>query len=236
MRRRDMLARAQWAVLPALLPCPLHARETAVFEPPAVLQRFTRRLVRQLGESDRGVFTRSYLIRFDAAPGGFEVTGEQTSVEVVVPPALERLAELERARTDSGPFPLMLDQGGYIAADNAPTALSDEAKQAVAMAIGMLGQRQGNDDAGAFLRNLSQGGQAILSPLPRGLFVPGDTDVTEKREIVSGDGVPGSIAMHIRSRCASPAGLLRSLERTIVTEAGGSRRETSETFMLEAAI
>ena len=74
----------------------------------------SRTVIRELTGGNQIVVTRSFRVQFVASADGFVLTGTPIAVNVEVPPLLAQLGELERRRSDSGPFPIRIDRHGLI--------------------------------------------------------------------------------------------------------------------------
>ncbi|MEZ5680998.1 MAG: hypothetical protein R3E14_06835 [Erythrobacter sp.] len=75
----------------------------------------TRLVERELVDGKMLAVERSWSCRFEDAGRGMRVNGEQLDCIVRAPAALATLADMERRRTVSGPFPAFLTGTGRIA-------------------------------------------------------------------------------------------------------------------------
>jgi hypothetical protein len=190
----------------------------------------TRTLRRQLPGGAEIVSTRSYEIRVVPEGEGYRVDGTLLNAEVSAPPALAALAELERQRPDSGLFPFRLDAAGMIASEAGPTnrtagaAAAAAAKAAVAgSALPEAERRQ----AQAMIDQLAARHGPSGARWPSDLFRPalGQRSTIDRFEF--GEGQVGSVTTTVE---AHRDGAGNSIERTVVTESGESKRVTHETY------
>ena len=86
----------------------------AQFAPPTTPMVLSRTVIRELSGGLQIVVKRSFRVQFVQSAGGFMLTGTPLDVSVEVPPALAKLGELERRRSEAGPFPILLDSRGMI--------------------------------------------------------------------------------------------------------------------------
>lgn len=210
------------------------AQVTPAFRPPGTPMLLTRTLRRPLADGKELVNRRSYAVRFVPDGQGFRIDGKLVAVEVEVPPPLQALADIERARPDEGLFPILLDAGGLIAPENdprAPEAMGkaiDEAKRALGQsgmsALDML-------EAQAFVERFRN--RPAMSPWPRDLFRPARPETHLERSIPLPDGKAGMVRIDTEAAVIGPSGLLVSFRRTVTTELDGVQRFTVETWTLE---
>ena len=65
----------------------------------------SRTVTRELSGGQQLVVQRRYRVQFLPDGDGFTLTGAPIGVSVEVPPILARLGDMERQRSDLGPFP-----------------------------------------------------------------------------------------------------------------------------------
>lgn len=196
----------------------------------------SRTVIRELADGKQIVVKRSFRVQFVPSEGGFVLTGTPIAVSVDVPPVLAPLGELERRRSDAGPFPLMVDNQGLI--HPAPSGgLTDpgvrqEAKQA---ATGLI---QGT----ALPAATKQGAVQVLgtmaadprsSPWPVDLFIAHDSERRQHRSITLGDGSAGEVEVLLKVESWLPCGMPALFERIITTDLAGTRRVSHEVWSLE---
>lgn len=209
----------------------------ARFTPPGDELVLTRTVHRALGGGLEIVARRSYAIRFVPDGLGFRVDGRLIDSHVDAPAGLSALAAIERQRPDTGMFPMRLDAEGRLT--DAASARDDEAKHK-ASAIAAL-QVGGSDlsaaeksQAGSFLTAVAARG-AGSAEWPRDLFRPQPGNRRESRRLALPSGGEGTVTVAIAARAAPSDGLLEAVERTVMTDLGGTRRETREEWTLARA-
>jgi hypothetical protein len=226
------------AVLPALVPgWAARAAEppkTAVFIAPETPLILTRTLRRGLADGKEVVTRRSYEVRIVPEDGGFRVDGRLLDTQVDAPPGLAVLAQIERARPETGLFPIRLDRTGLIVPRDG-SATGDTraaASSAVRVAIdrSALGQEE-KAAASAFVDQVRRT-RIGVSSIPADLFRPRQGRRVEQREVSLADGQVGDVTIEVEARVDAIAGLLESLEQTVVTELEGTRRTNREKWTL----
>lgn len=205
------------------------------FAPPLGPMLLTRTLRKPLGDGHEVVTRRSYEIRFVPEAGGFRVEGRPVGVEVDAPPDLAMFAQLERARTDTGLFPMRLDATGqFIPEAAAQVRPGPAAASGGALAHGMIakaGLSEGDAaQARAFVDLIRS--QPARTEWPQDLFRPASGRRIERREVPLPDGMKGSVTIQIDARTGAGDTLLASLDRTVTTDLGGSVRLTYESWTL----
>jgi len=197
----------------------------------------TRELRRELHDGKEVVSRRSYEIRFVPEGEGWRVDGVLVASEVEAPPALATLAALERVRKDDGLFPLRLDRQGMILASSGP---GGDAPAAIATARSFAGAAiasnaalgaDGQVAAKAMLGELSARTQAAGNGWPADLFRPSAGRSSRVERLPLPDGSEGRVTVTTLAEDAA-SGLLGTLRREVVTELGGTRRASRETFTL----
>ena len=208
----------------------------AAFTPPEGPVLITRTVERSLVDGKEVRATRHYLVSFHRDPDGWRLEGALREVRVDVPPLLEQFAALERNRAESSLFPLHLDPSGRLMARNGP--LPDDGTRTKAVALGemMIGkalrQPDARNQANVLLAQVAKAGSGGTA-WPLDLFNPAQADSLETRSIATPDGIHGSIAIIVHSEGFVPGRLPRRVERTVVTDLGGSRRTAHEIWTFE---
>ena len=207
------------------------------FSPPTSPMVLSRTVIRELADGKQIVVKRSFRVQFVPSADGFMLTGTPIAVSVDVPPVLAQLGELERRRSDAGPFPIMIDNRGLIhnAMDGgiADPASRQEMKQA---ATGLV---QGT----ALPAETKRGAVQVLgtmaadprsSPWPTDLFVAHDGERRQHRSLTLGDGMAGEIEVLLKVYKWLPCGMPALFERIITTDLAGTRRVSREVWSLES--
>ena len=222
-----VVAHAQFAAAAAEVP--------RTFSPPTGPMVLSRTVIRELADGKQIVVKRSFRVQFVPATDGFVLTGTPIAVSVEVPPVLARLGELERQRSDLGPFPLAIDRAGMI---NAQAGTGDDrqanqqAKQAVAgmiQAAPLPGETK--RDAIQVLGSMTADPRG--SPWPTDLFAAHDSERRQHRSVALGDGSTGEIEVLLRVGKWLPCGMPALFERIITTELAGTRKVSREVWSLE---
>ena len=126
-------------VVTAQSPFAAAAEVPKAFSPPSTPMVLSRTVIRELADGKQIVVKRSFRVQFVPAADGFVLTGTPITVSVDVPPLLARLGELERQRSDMGPFPLAIDSAGMIhPAQTGGTADQPTNQQAKVAVTGMI--------------------------------------------------------------------------------------------------
>ena len=81
----------------------------------------SRTVIRELSGGAQVLVKRRFRVQFQRHGEGFVLTGTPMDVSVEVPPILARLGDLERQRSEQGPFPILLDGQGLIHLASAPS-------------------------------------------------------------------------------------------------------------------
>ena len=154
---------------------PVQASPAEEFRPPQEPMVLTRTLRKHLSDGAEIVTRRSYEIHFVPESGGYVVEGRLLSVLVDAPPALQALAEIERARRDKDMFPIKVDRTGRLVFGNAPKN-SAELRLASAQSLRQVSEfglsEQEGAQARAFVgqfeaRQATRHGRKIFSGLNR---------------------------------------------------------------------
>ena len=196
----------------------------------------SRTVIRELADGKQIVVKRSFRVQFVVSADGFVLTGTPIAVSVDVPPVLAQLGELERRRSDSGPFPILIDRQGHI---------STAANSAAAGAGVRLGAKQtatGLIQGGALPDETKRDAVQLLgtmaadprsSPWPTDLFVAHDGERRQLRSVALADGSLGEIEVLLRVGKRLPCGMPAVFERVITTQLAGTRRVSREVWIFE---
>ncbi len=194
----------------------------------------TRVVRRALPDGKEIVTRRRYAVRFISDDAGFRVEGRLLGVEVEAPARLAALAQLERARSDEGLFPMRLDPRGMIAGASR-SAGGEPRDSAGQLAAGMIAGSQlaGDDrrDAEHFVAQVQ--GNGAIGRWPDDLFRPAPGRRSDRQRMPLDAGREGAVTVTTEARASAGSGLLEMFERTVATEAGGQLRITRETWTLE---
>lgn len=239
MRSATILLAGAAAVLPfamlnAQSPAPPDA---ALFVPPATELVLTRTIHRPLTGGRELLARRRYAVRIVADGAGYRVDGQLIDCAVEAPPALHAIAELERQRADSGLFPIRLDAAGRIVEPGVARPAANP-RQGVALVAERVSQsllsRPEKAQATSFLTTIAARG-ANGAEWPRDLFRPVPGRRSEVKRLALPDGSEGTVTVSTAARASSANGLLEAIERVVVTDMGGDRRETREEWSLTPA-
>lgn len=206
------------------------------FAPPMAPMVLSRTVIRELSGGQQVLVKRRFRVQFEASADGFVLTGTPIDVSVEVPPILARLGELERQRSDSGPFPIMVDGQGMIhPAVDRKNADGTARKGGQQTALGMI-------DAAAMPAERKREGAQLLgqlatdprnSPWPTDLFVASDGERRLHRSVALPDGSEGQIEILLKVGKLLPGGVPTVFERVITTQLAGTRRVSREVWSLE---
>jgi hypothetical protein len=230
--------RAAWlasaaAVLPLVaLAQPLEARSAAVFAPGSHAMVLTRVLRRPLPGGVEVATSRSYELRFVRDGAGYRVEGELLDVKVEVPTAFEALAALERARVDTGMFPVHIDdRGRFVAGGEARSgAFASQASQVALVQVpGGLAAGEARD-ARSFIEQI--GSNPVHTAWPVDLFMPAPGRQGSRQTIPLPGGKTGEVAVVIDAAVDAQTGLVTTLTRHVTTRLGDTSRITEETWTL----
>lgn len=245
--RRTVIRSAAASLLalsaPAILCTRAAAQGRTTFTPPLTPMVYSRQLLRTMAGGARFMVTRSFTVRFTPDGEGYLLAGAQTGVEVEAPPALARFVELEKARIESGLFPLRLDNTGQIQADRvsaeAPSPSNAGLTAAVATAQTMAAKLGGSPEAqaqrAAFINAIHQSASQLVTELPTDLFAPQQLDRTERQDLTLPGDLQGQVTAQFAADVDSVTGLMRSASRSVITAIGADRRETIESWTLKPA-
>ena len=212
------------------------AVETRAFAPPSGRPLIlARTVVRELPGGAAIVATRRYRISFRPVVDGWAVDGALVSSDIDVPPALAAIAALERARPDDGMFPILLDYSGRIVAE--PTA--GLGREVVAGAVGAASHVVGPVPATGFFAQIGAAAaapEAGLTSWPEALFLPDGLSGTTEQAFALPDGSVGSVRVSLECAPAPGMATMGRAARTVVTQAGGTRRVAREEWTLAADV
>lgn len=204
------------------------------FQPPSTPVTITRTLYRPLADGEQIIVRRRYEVRFSLSEDGYQLDGRLMGTSVDSPARLASLAELEKARPDTGLFPILLDQNGMILTTDTVVADRRETQQAMAdartlLAASLPAKRQ-HETAIA----LTAIAEAMAdSSWPPFLFNPGPDERSAVHNVTMADGSIGQVKVTIRSEQLAPGNLPQRIERTITTRLLETERSTREVWTLD---
>lgn len=218
------------------LAAPVMADSTTAFSPPTAPLMLSRTVIRELSDGKQIVVTRSFKVQFVNADSGFTLTGAPVSVTVDVPPVLAPMADLERKRSEPGPFPLAIDSLGLIQQPTSADASElQERQKAKLVASGLIEAGNGTDQSKResiqILGNMAS--DPRNSPWPADLFTAKDAERHLHRSVALADGSQGEIDVILRVSKRLPCGMPALFERVITTDVAGTRRVSREVWSLE---
>ena len=196
----------------------------------------SRTVIRELADGKQIVVTRSFRVQFVAMANGFVLTGTPIAVSVDVPPVLAQLGELERRRSEPGPFPMSLDSLGFIhpaaSGATADTGTRQVAKHAATGIIrAVAAPTETKRDAVGLLGAMAA--DPRTSPWPTDLFVAHDGERRLHRSLALADGSLGEIEVLLRVGKWLPCGIPALFERIITTKLSGTQRVSRELWKLD---
>lgn len=206
------------------------------FSPPSSPMVLSRTVTRELSGGQQLVVQRRYRVQFLPDGDGFTLTGAPIGVSVEVPPILARLGDMERQRSDLGPFPILLDGQGLIE----PTA-ADQDADLLARQDGQQAA-QGLINAATIAAPRKREGNQLLqqlaidprnSPWPTDLFVARNGERRQHQTVALLDGSQGEVDVLLKVDKLLPSGMPASFERIITTQLAGTRRVSREVWRLE---
>jgi hypothetical protein len=232
-RRIDVWAASLVALLGLAAPGPASAGSTGMFEAPTGPLELVRTLRRPLPDGVEIVSTRRYEVRIVPDGDGFRVVGRLLDARVEVPPSLGALAAMERNRPDTGLFPFRLDREGLIATPAAPTDRTARSSAAARAKLTIASSTLADPDREQAQELIDQlvakpGGNG--AHWPEDLFRPAPGLRSQTSRFALPDGRDGSVTTTIDSR---REGAGNAIERTVITETGGTQRITRETYIVE---
>jgi hypothetical protein len=237
-RQSGLLLAGVAAILPlaALSWAPAYAStaSTVQYTPTTAPFTVTRTLRRAMADGKEVVSRRTYEVQIVRDGDGYRVDGRQIDCTVEAPPVLQALAAIERARIDTGMFPISLDARGMITNQGLKPDIAsrEEAAGVVATIIGQ--SKLPNEDrqqANAFVSQI-RSQSAGLSAWPLDLFHAKPGRRSETRQVDLPDGSQGKVTISVEARRSSVSRLDEIVERVVVTELGGSERITREEWRL----
>jgi hypothetical protein len=223
------VAGAQWMFVAA-------AQAPRPFSPPQSPMVLSRTVIRELSGGQQIVVKRSFRVQFVPSADGFILTGTPIDVSVQVPPMLARLGDLERQRSDLGPFPIRIDGQGLIHS----SADGQSADMTARQSGRQLGQKM--IEATPMPAERKREGTQLLgqlatdprtSPWPTDLFVARDGERRQHRSVALADGSQGEVEVLLKVDKWLPSGIPAQFERVVTTELAGTRRVSRELWSLE---
>ena len=206
------------------------------FSPPNLPMVLSRTVIRELSGGAQIVVKRRFLVQFQRDGDGFLLTGTPIDVSVDVPPILARLGDLERQRSEQGPFPISLNGQGLIHIAGAPNNAD------------VLARKRGQQTASEMIRAASmpemrkREGEQLLaqlatdprtSPWPSDLFAASNGERHQHRTVALSDGSQGEVDVLLKVAFLLPCGIPASFERVVITQLSGTRRVSRELWTLE---
>lgn len=206
------------------------------FAPPRTPLRYSRTLVRTMGDGAQVIVRRDFSIRFSPDTDGFRIDGSQVAAEVHMPESLSRLAQIERERREENLFPIRLDSSGQIRGgpEYKPSEHLDNAVAVVEQRVS--GGTFDDEDKQAIygmLQAAHRQSESLVAALPGDLFSPSAASRRDARDIPLPGGTKGSLEVLFEARIDSATGLLQEAERRIVTRMADSERVTTESWAIE---
>lgn len=202
------------------------------FVPPRGEFVIARTAIRLLSDGKQIAVTRSYRVKFVTVEGGFQLDGTLIGVEVDMPPALGKLADLERKRQDTGLFPIMLRSDGTIRDQETNNIDRDARQQAVTKVGEFFSQAEPDplrrDEGLKLLSQLASNTPNI--PWPADLFYASPGERRLARQVTLADGSEGTVEVVMRVAAPLPCGIPQSVERIVTTELAGTRRVSREVY------
>lgn len=238
-RRKMLEMLAAVAVAPTLWPRSAGARAVgALIAPPAGAMRFERAIIRQLAGGAVIAVTRRFEIGFRQFADGYMIEGTQTGVDVDAPANLAAFADLERARVETGLFPITLDPFGQILSEDPSPGRAGEVERAFAEALQQISSQSiavgERSELQQFVSALHQAGNMLMADLPLDLFAPAESEREENRTVPLPTGDVGRVISRFDAERDAQTGLMRRASREVLTEIEGDRRHTIERWNLGA--
>lgn len=215
---------------------PALADTPAGFSPPSAPLMLSRTVIRELSDGKQIVVKRSFRVQFVASGSGYMLTGAPIGVSVDVPPVLERIGELERKRSEPGPFPLSIDGRGLIHAASLSEIPDRQAREnARQVGTGLVEAAVMPDQAKRDTIQVlgAMAGETRSAPWPSDLFSAKDAERHQHRSVALADGSQGEFDVVLRVEKWLPCGIPALFERIITTELGGTRMVSREVWSLE---
>ena len=215
-----------------------NAETAGAFSPPSGPPVLSRTVIRGLSDGKQIVVERSFRVQFAASGNGFVLTGAPIGVKVDVRPVLARMGELERQRSEPGPFPLMIDSRGSIHAANI-TEAPDQSARGAAQQVGSgllksaaVSEQTKREPVQALV---VMAGDTRGSPWPVDLFNATDAERHQHRTVALADGSQGEDDVLVRIEKWLPCGMPALFERIIATDLSVTRRVSREVWSLAPA-
>lgn len=242
MRARILFLAGAAALIPAAIGMSQAAASVqpgaVAFAPPAAPLIMTRTLVRTLADGKQVIVTRRFAILFTPEGDGYRLDGEQIGAEVLAPPSLASLAEIERKRVERGLFPARLDANGMIrqigsAQDPAATRAAITQGNLIISAAAI--PPEAKRVRSATLGQVASAGATTAWPVF--LFNPGLNDRVERRKLTLASGAEGEVEVRVSVQGLMASGLPVAIERTVTTRLAGTTRVSREvwTFAVDPA-
>jgi len=212
------------------------SRETLAFVPPDVPLVLTRELRRPMSDGTEVVSQRSYEVRIERVDAGYVVNGTLLEVKVDAPEDLRQLAELERARPDTGLFPMRLDVDGMLTqTDPEPSA---EPAKALSQGVQLVSEQLRRlhlpaadaAQAQAFVHQFLS--RPAMTSWPIDLFRPSPGKHRDTRDLALPNGAQGQVVVETEAEALPASGLLARLDRIVTTRVDNDIRRTIETWRL----
>ena len=197
----------------------------------------SRKLVRGLRDGNTITVTRDWRVAFSKQSRGIAISGEQVSVTVEAPENLAPIAKIEKERSTTGLFPILLAPDGTIVAAGQNTT-QESFQSAVKAAEAMLADQEGGPDAAAthaqYLAKLQLAGSSLLDEMPGDLFYPSTQSFRDVRKVSLPDGGSGEFEISWEASAQAKTGLLETARRAVITRIGSNERRSSEEWSLKA--
>ena len=164
------------------------------------------------------------------------LAGRQHGVEVDAPHALVRFADLERARDESGMFPLALNACGRVVSRDSAAAEGDEVDRAFGEALSVLRSAGLPQSEDAMLRQfvaaVHAAGEGITAHLPIDLFAPAAAPRQEEQRLALPGGLEGVVSTVFAGETDRSTGLMSRATRRVTTRTDTVSRTAREEWTL----
>ena len=213
---------------------PLQASTRSPFAPPAQHLLLIRTLHSPLADGREIVSQRTYEVTIRRNGSGWLVDGKTVACQVDAPEALHTLAELERNRSESGLFPLLLDaQGMIVSSPREPAPLPGAAAMVGGYSPAAHAPPAQQATAREVVRSLLV--RRVNTPWPADLFSPSPGHRSDVQQVALPDGSQGSVTVEGLVRLGGTAGLVSTTERLVTTRLGERSRTTREEWTVRLA-